>query len=109
MRIDLSPTRMDATLTVHVDGDTLTLNGIPLDLSSLPEGALLPREAVASDWLASDVTRQDGEICLTLVLPHGPIPWPAPIAATAVLFPAPLHITQAGEVLLPAYRAEELA
>ncbi len=72
MQIDFTPVRTDAALTHVVDGDVLTLNGEAFDFSEVPEGAVLPREAVACSWLASDVTRRQGEICLTLIRPHGP-------------------------------------
>ena len=90
MHITLSPMRRDDTLTLHRAGDVLTVNGQELDLSALPEGATLPRAAVDCDWLASDITRTGGVLHLTLILPHGPIPWPAPPEASAVLYPAPI-------------------
>lgn len=82
MIIAFSPVRLDATLAAERAGDTLTLNGEAFDFAPLAEGATLPRAAVACPWLASDVTRQDGVIRLTLILPLGPgapaASWSAP-------------------------------
>ena len=107
MIISLTPVRKDATLTLHRAGDVLTVNGTPYDFGPLPEGGLLPRDAVGCDWIASDVTRTDGALHLTLILPHGPIPWPVPPEAEPVLFPAPIHVTADGPVALPEYTPEE--
>lgn len=107
MHITLSPIRSDETLTLHRAGDVLTINGTALDFGPLPEGAVLPRSAAGCAEICSDVTRIDGEIHLTLALPHGPVPSPAPPGAQAVLFPAPVHVTEDGPVALPAYAPEE--
>ncbi|WP_323781920.1 hypothetical protein [Leisingera sp.] len=71
MQINWTPVRRDEALTVTKAGDALTINAEVFDFSPLPEGATLPRAAVACEWLASDVERSGGEISLTLLLPHG--------------------------------------
>ncbi|WP_101065648.1 hypothetical protein [Roseovarius salinarum] len=95
MKIMLSPVRRDGTLTLVKSGDTLTINGEDFDFSGVPEGATLPRGAVACDSLCSDVTREDGELCLTLTLPL------APDAPDAGRFPAPVHAVHDGPIPLP--------
>lgn len=107
MRITLTPVRCAAPLTLHRAGDVLTIDGTDYDFSALPEGGLLPGHAVGCDWIAADVTRAGGVLHLTLILPHGPIPHPAPPAAQAVLFPAPVAVTADGPVALPAFTPEE--
>lgn len=107
MQINLTPMRRDDALALNRAGDVLTINGVAHDFSPLPDGGLLPQAAVGCDWIVSDVTREDGVICLTLILPHGPIPWPAPPQANAVLFPDPIHVTVDGPVALPSYTAED--
>ncbi|TWI94641.1 hypothetical protein IQ03_03997 [Gemmobacter caeni] len=109
MKISFSPFRSDAALTLSRQGDVLTIDGADLDFGPLPEGAVLPCEAVNCDWLASEVTRIDGVIHLTLLLPHGPIPWPAPLEAHAVTHPEPILVTTDGSILLPSYSPEEAA
>lgn len=96
MHISFSPVRSDARLALSVNGDTLTINGEAFDFSGLPEGATLPQTAVTCDWLASDVERIDGEVSLTLILPHGPA------APAETLFPAPASVSD-GPVPLPLY------
>lgn len=95
MKINLSPQRRDDTLVVTKVGDALLLNGEVLDFSPLPEGATLPSSAIDNQWVIGDVTRKDGQIELTLLLPHGPD------ASEAARFPEPLIVTADGVVELP--------
>jgi hypothetical protein len=109
MIITLSPMRCDLSLPLHRRGDVLTIGAAAYDFGPLPEGGCLPRAAVDCDWLLSDVTRLDGVIRLTLALPHGPIPLPAPPEADVVLRPVPLVLTEDGPVALPFWTPEERA
>jgi len=95
MHIKLSPFRLDETLTASRAGDVLTLNGEAFDFSPLPEGATLPAEAIDSEWIVGPVSRIDGDLHLTLRLPHGPNP------SQAVAFPAPIRVTADGPIDLP--------
>ena len=95
MHITLSPVRMDETLTASRKGAGLTLNGIDFDFTQLPEGGTLPAEAIASDWISGPMSRIDGELHLTLRLPHGPNP------SRKVAFPEPIHVTENGPIPLP--------
>ncbi len=95
MRISFSPQRRDDTLEVDKQGDVLTINGDAFDFSDLPNGAILPREAVECPWLASDVVRINGGISLTLILPHGPNP------SQAVAFPETLVNPANGKLAIP--------
>lgn len=95
MHITLSPVRLDETLTASCIGDVLTLNGQAFDFGPLPEGGTLPAEAIASDWIVGPVSRIDGELHLTMRLPHGPNP------SRAVAFPEPLVVMVDGEIDLP--------
>lgn len=97
MHISLTPMRRDDPLMLERHGDTLTINGEAFDLSVIPEGATLPRAAVACAWLASDITRIGGALHLTLILPHGPL------AGPETLFPAALVPAGDGPVALPPY------
>lgn len=95
MIIKLSPSRRDDTLTVVKNGDVLTLNGIDFDLSPLPEGAILPSSAVESEWFVGDISRTDGVITLTLILPL-PVNY-----SQAQAFPEDLVDVPDGEVKFP--------
>lgn len=72
MIVDLTPMRRDDSLTLARQGDVLWVNGTAHDFSAVAEGAVLARDAVGCDWLASDVTRVAGRLRLTLIAPHGP-------------------------------------
>lgn len=101
MKINLSPQRRDDQLTVEKAGDTLTINGTAYDFSQLPDGATLPRDACDCQWLASDVERIDGELVLTLLLPHGAN------APESTRFPKPIVNPDDGVVKLPMYDEPE--
>lgn len=101
MRLNFEPVRMDASLSLLVKGDELQINGEAFDFGPLPEGAILPRAAVACEWLASDVTRRGGQIELTLILPHGAN------APHETRFPAPIDAVD-GPVPLPEFGAENV-
>lgn len=95
MLIKLSPVRSDEVIEVVKSGDTLTINGEVFNFSQLPEGATLPSEAIESDHFVGMVERINGELYLTLRLPHGPNP------SQAVAFPEPIRVTEDGPIALP--------
>ena len=103
MHITFSPLRHDAPLALHRSGDVLTINGEAFDFSALPEGGLLPRDAIACDWIAADVERRDGVLHIGLLLPHGP---DAPVER---LWPVPVTLTRDGTVPLPGETAQAAA
>ena len=95
MNITLSPQLRNDPLEVSICGDALTLNGVELDFSQLPEGATLPRSAIDCPWVAGDVQRIDGVLQVSLLLPI------AADASNAARFPQPITVTQDGPVELP--------
>lgn len=95
MKINLNPQFRDDTVSVVVSADIIVINGEVFDFSPLPEGATLPRDAITSEWLTGDITRKDGQIELTLLLPH------KHDASEAARFPEPLIVTTNGPVELP--------
>ena len=95
MLINLSPQRREDILTISKIGDALTINGVPFDFSQLPDGATLPKEAIDCEWIVSDVSRINGEIELTILLPHGAN------ASHETRFPEPIVMTTNGQVVLP--------
>ena len=98
MIIKLIPRRMDdAQPAITVTGDTITINGTPFDFSPLEEGSTLPSDAIDSEWIIGDVTRTNGDIALTLLLPCG---YRAP---ESTRFPVPITVTTDGPVELPLY------
>lgn len=101
MRISFSPQRRDDTLEVTKQGDVLTINGESFDFSSVPEGATLPASAIDSDFISGDVTRVDGKLAVTLLLPHGPNP------SHEVAFPVAIEEAQDGVIALPHDEVED--
>jgi|TARA_R100000081_G_C4760325_1_gene139476 hypothetical protein len=99
MKLSFTPTRMNNQYEASVSGDALTIDGEVLDFGPLPDGATLPKDDVDCPWLASDVERIDGEICLTLMLPHGAN------APEETRFPEMVTVAE-GEVVLPPYDVE---
>lgn len=69
MRITLSPQRRDDNLAVLKKGEVFTINGEEIDLSSVAEG--FPAE-VDTDWIPGTISREDGELHFTLIVPFGP-------------------------------------
>jgi len=101
MHIILSPTRTDTPLVASRDGDTLTLNGEEFDFGPLEEGETLPADAIDSEWIRGDVERIDGELQLTLRLPHGAN------APQETRFPEPIIDPPNGEIALPPHNNPE--
>lgn len=95
MHIILSPVRLDEPLAATLTGDVLTINGTDYDFTRLTEGATLPADRIESEWIIGPVSRINGQLHLTLRLPHGPNP------SQAVAFPEPIHVTEDGPIALP--------
>lgn len=102
MQITFTPMRCDDALILSCQGETLIVNGTAHDFGALTEGARLTPEEVGCDWLAGDVTRENGVLQLTLVLPHGAR------APQETLFPAPVSVTQDGAIPVPAHSLPEV-
>jgi hypothetical protein len=104
MRLQLSPVFfLGQALTVYKQGDSLTINGLTLDFTQLPEGATLPAAATGTEWIVSPVERIGGDLVLTLLLP---IPDEADQAAR---YPADIVTPADGLVVLPIPDAEQPA
>jgi len=69
----------------------LTVNGLPYDLSLIPDGATVEHPVV------QNCTRTGNDYELTLTLPHGAK------APEATRFPVPVIITTDGDITLPLY------
>lgn len=102
MIIKLSPQRRDDTLILVKSGDILTINGEAFDFTALPEGGILPAEAIASGWFVEDVRRESGELQIHLLLPN-PVNY-----SSAQAFPADLVNAPDGAVVLPEPLPKEL-
>lgn len=101
MHITFIPQRRSDTVSVAKSGDVLTIGGKSFDFTSLPDGATIPTGVVPSDWITGPVEREDGNLRLSLILPHGANP------SQEVAFPAPLIDPPDGELTFPAGTEEE--
>lgn len=96
MRISFSPQRRDDVLVLEKSsGDRLRINGELFNFNPLAEGDTIPAGAIPCDWIVGPVERVGGEVCLTVILPHGPNPSPA------VAFPEPITVIEDGTVPIP--------
>lgn len=95
MRILFSPQRRDDALTLEKTGDRLRINGELFNFNPLAEGDTIPAGEIPCDWILGPVERIDGEIHLTLILPHGPNP------SHAVAFPEPITVAEDGPIAIP--------
>ena len=97
MKITFTPAREDSFITLARDGDALIVNGLRFDFADLPDGADLPAVAVQTPYITGTVTRADGQLSLTVRLPHGKN---APHEAK---FPDPITVDVDGPIALPAF------
>lgn len=102
MHISFSPFRCDHVPSFERHGDTISIDGDVFDFAFIPEGGVLPSEAVASDWICGDISRHAGMLHLTLMLPHGPD------ASAAERFPGPIYVTEDGPIQTNAALGEDL-
>lgn len=99
MKIRFSPIRMDTSLDAFLTEETLTLNGVDYDFSHIEEGQ--SDEDHNCYWVIGGVSRVDGELELTLLLPHGGNP------PNETIFPQPVQVS-AGMIPLPAYDSPDV-
>lgn len=102
MKISFFPQRRSETLTLEkTSGDRLRVNGELFNFNPLQDGDEIPAGEIPCEWIVGPVERADGEICLTVILPHGPNP------SQGVAFPAPIVVTDDGPILVPSDPDEE--
>lgn len=95
MIISFSPQRRDDTLSLEKNGDRLRINGELFNFNPLQEGDSIPDGSIPCEWITGPVQRVEGQIHVTLILPHGPNP------SEAVAFPPPIVVEVDGPVNVP--------
>ncbi|MBD9629737.1 hypothetical protein [Pseudomonas sp. PDM19] len=95
MLIKLSPSRSDDKLIIVRDGEALTINGQVLNFGGIGEGETVSAESLECPWINQPVSRIDGEIVLTLIMPYGLL------AGDQSKFPADIVDPPDGPVELP--------
>jgi len=100
MKITLYPQRRDDELTLSLHGEHLTVSGDVLDLSTIPDGATVPMEAIDNLFIAGPIERIDGELRVSLLLPQSS-PFGVFDEAGMMRPPYDLVINQDGDISLP--------
>jgi hypothetical protein len=96
MRISFSPQRRDDGLTLEkTSGDRLRINGELFNFNNLNDGDVIPAGEIPCEWVVGPVEKIDGEVHVTVILPHGPNP------SQAVAFPEPITVTEDGSIEVP--------
>lgn len=70
MKITLFPSMAANPMEATVNGDVITINGVKVDLSVVPEGYTLPGYAVGNEFFVAQipVTRVNGELSFGLIM-----------------------------------------
>jgi hypothetical protein len=103
MRISFSPQRRDDALTLEkTSGNRLRINGELYNFDPLQDGDSIPEGEVPCDWIVGPIDRIDGEVRLTVILPHGANP------SQAVAFPEPITVTEDGPIAVPHDEPEQM-
>lgn len=92
-KITLSPQFSDAVLTIEKQGGVLSINGTPYDFSSLNDGDEIPADAITDTSIVGSITKSDGVINLTVLMPYSDSDAPE-----SVTHPEPLLLDEDGEV-----------
>lgn len=96
MHISYSPQRRNGTLTLERTAPhRLRINGELFNFSTMEDGDVIPAGTIPCDCITGPVEKIDGEVRLTLILPHGPNP------SQAVAFPEPITVTEDGPIVVP--------
>lgn len=96
MFIKFSPQRGDDSLELELTGpDRIRVNGELFNFGPIEEGDHIEHGIVPSKWIVGKVSRINGEVDLTIILPHGINPPPH------VAFPDPIHVSEPGRIALP--------
>jgi hypothetical protein len=96
MHISFSPQRRDGSLTLERTApNRLRINGELFNFGPMEDGDVIEAGTVPCEWITGPVERIDGEVRLTLILPHGPNP------SQAVAFPEPMTVTEDGPIAVP--------
>lgn len=98
MKINLFPQVRNGSLTLSKTGDSITVNGEVFDFTPLPEGAIIPPEAIAHEYFLWPIKRVDGVLHISILFP---------IAMTApreACFPDAILAIVDGPIALPETR-----
>lgn len=100
MKIIFYPQRRDDELSLSLQDEHLTISGDVLDLSTIPDGATVPMEAIDNPFVCGPIERIDGELHISLLLPRS-TPFGVFDDDGKMRPPCELSISQDGEIALP--------
>lgn len=100
MKITFYPQRRDDELTLFLQGENLTVSGDILDLSTIPDGATVPMDAIDNPFICGPIDRIDGELCVNLLLPRN-TPFGVFDEAGRMRQPFEVTVTRDGDIALP--------
>jgi len=100
MKLILYPQRRDDELSLSLNGERLTISGDVLDLSTIPDGATVPMEAIDNPFICGPIERIDGELHVSLLLPRA-TPFGVFDEEGTMRQPFEVTVTQDGEISLP--------
>lgn len=92
-KISFSPQYSDRSLSLEKQGDTLIVNGDPLDFSDLPDGTEYPEEAIDNHFVIGGVSRDGDAVHLTVLFPYA--------ASGHFDTPDAITVTRDGPITLP--------
>lgn len=69
MIIKMTPQRRDDTLTITKVGKVLIVNGDVFDFGPMNDGDTLPSSAIDSQWFSGDITCENGNLTVCVILP----------------------------------------
>lgn len=93
MQVRFAPIRSDRAYNYEKRGAALVINGEIFDFADLPDGAMLPADAVQSEAVCGDVHRKGNTLYLALHLAHG-VDAPAHMR-----FPDAVTVTEDGPIV----------
>ena len=97
MKIEFSPMRHTQRLALEKRGEALILNDETVDFSALVEGETVSLLTLGNVWFAGPVKRENGELHIQLILPHGAD------APEETRFPEALSVTSDDVIELPPF------
>lgn len=101
-KIVLSPQLSNNVLKIRKYENTLTINDIPYDFSSLNDGDEIPVEAINDSSVIGNISKANGIVNITVRMPYSDADAPE-----SVRFPEPVTLIEDGELTFNERVAED--
>lgn len=102
MRISFNPQYRDDGLILKRQGDKITINGVTLDFSNLPDGGIGESEEIPTEFLVGPVRRVNGEIQISIIRPY------TDLASVDDAFPKPIVLSDGQTIKINEPKMEKL-